>query len=63
VSLLGILCGTFLRPLIHSEENLEALHDSERKNEKYNSMNAFVKEMVKCERTLKPTFLLLGITQ
>jgi hypothetical protein len=26
-------------------------------------MNAFVKEMVKCERTLKPTFLLLGITQ
>ena len=63
VSLLGILCGTLLRPQIRSEENLEALHDSERKNEKYNSMNAFVKEMVKCERTLKPTFLLLGMTQ
>ena len=63
VSLLGILCGTLLRPLIRSEENLEALHDSERRNEKDNSMNAFVKEMVKCKRMLKPTFLLLGMTQ
>ena len=63
VSLLGVLCGTLLRPLISTEENVEAPHDSGRRNEKDNSMNAFVKEMVKCELMLKPTFLLLGMTQ
>ena len=63
VSLLGILCGTLLRPLIRSEENLEAPHDSERRNEKDNSMRAFAKEMVKFELMLKPTFLLVGMTQ
>ena len=30
---------------------------------KDNSMMAFVKEMVKCELMLKPTFLLVGMTQ
>ena len=60
---MGVLCGTLLRPLISTEENLKAPHDSERRNEKDNSINAFVKDMVKCEWMLKPTFLLLGITQ
>ena len=47
------------------EENLEAPHDtsSERRNEKDNSMRDFVKEMVKFELMLKPTFLLIGMTQ
>ena len=60
---MGVLCGTLLRPLISTEENLKAPHDSERRNEKDNSMNAFVKEMVNFELMLKPTFLLLGMTQ
>ena len=60
---MGIICGTLLRPLISTEENLKAPHDSERRNEKDNSMNTFVKEMVKPELMLKPTFLLLGMTQ
>ena len=60
---MGIICGTLLRPLISTEENLEAPHDSETRNEKDNSMNAFLKEMVKFELMLKPTFLLLGMTQ
>ena len=65
VSLLGVFCGTLLRPLIRKEENLEAPHDtsSERRNEKDNSMRDFVKEMVKFELMLKPTFLLIGMTQ